>query len=348
MGKKYLETKNNTLESSILDVWKDAAKLNEYKTKLGERKRVAGGDGRRTENKKLKGVEVTEGSKEEYEKFFNAAMKKFKINSPADLKSDEEKKKFFDYVDKNYTGEKKEGLEDSSNPANSQHLCAKNVVHEEWGEGHPVHGMHAMPDADGDIAWYDVMFEHGIEKGVSINELKVQASEMHHNHGGKKKKNEGAMKRGKDMDTFKPKPKKEEVELDEKPADFIRLTFNSPADVKKAKKWMDQNLPGANQGFTGVDYSGKDIEFEDVDDAEDLMSKLKKAGFKFKVDFREGFQKQHEFKMQSMKDAVQRVWEMSDREKIENKREKSVKAEPGKTMTGDDMSVIKINPQIKG
>ena len=209
---------------------------------------------------------ITEGSKEEYEKFFNAAMKKFKINSPADLKSDEEKKKFFDYVDKNYTGEK----------------------------------------------------------------------------------NEGAMKRGKDMDTFKPKPKKEKVGLDEKPADFIRLSFNSPADVKKARKWMDQNLPGANQGFTGVDYSGKDIEFEDVDDAEDLMSKLKKAGFKFKVDFREGFQKQHEFKMQSMKNAVRKVWEASDREKIENKREKSVKAEPGKTMTGDDMSVIKINPQIKG
>ena len=80
---------------------------------------------------------------------------------------------------------------------------------------------------------------------------------------------------------------KEEVELQEKPADFIRLTFNSPADVKKAKKWMDQNLPGANQGFTSMDASGKDIEFEDVDDAEDLMAKLKKAGFKFKVDYRE-------------------------------------------------------------
>jgi hypothetical protein len=81
--------------------------------------------------------------------------------------------------------------------------------------------------------------------------------------------------------------KKEEVELDEKPADFIRLSFSSPADVKKAKKWMDQNLPGANQGFTGMDASGKDIEFEGVDDAEDLMAKLKKAGFKFKMDYRE-------------------------------------------------------------
>jgi len=100
---------------------------------------------------------------------------------------------------------KKEGLEDSSNAANSQHLCAKNVVHEEWGEGQPVHGMHAIPDSDGDIAWYDVMFEHGIEKGVSINELKVRAAESHHDHGGKKSKKEGAMKRGKDLDTFKPK-----------------------------------------------------------------------------------------------------------------------------------------------
>ena len=36
MGKKYLDTKKNTLEASILDVWKEAAKLNEYKTKLGE------------------------------------------------------------------------------------------------------------------------------------------------------------------------------------------------------------------------------------------------------------------------------------------------------------------------
>ena len=68
-----------------------------------------------------------------------------------------------------------------------------------------------MPDVDGNIAWYDVMFEHGIEKGVSINELKVTASEMHHNH--EEEKNEGAMKRGKDMDTFKPKPQEPQNEI---------------------------------------------------------------------------------------------------------------------------------------
>ena len=52
--------------------------------------------------------------------------------------------------------------------------------------------------------------------------------------------------------------------------------------------------------------------------------------------------------MQRMKDAVQKVWEMSDREKIETKRARSVQAKPGKTMTGDDASVVKVNPEIKG
>ena len=38
----------------------------------------------------------------DYEKFFQAAMKKFGIKSPDELGSDEKKKKFFNYVDKNY------------------------------------------------------------------------------------------------------------------------------------------------------------------------------------------------------------------------------------------------------
>ena len=73
------------------------------------------------------------------------------------------------------------------NPANRQHLCAKNVVHENWGEGVCIPTMHADPDAEGNVEWYDIMFEHGIETRVSIDELKVTKAESH-NHGGKKKK----------------------------------------------------------------------------------------------------------------------------------------------------------------
>ena len=112
MGKKYLDTKKGSLEQSILGVWQMAAEesnarvdgrtkqYKEHRAKL-EAARL------RREKKKLN----KEGSKEEYTKFFNAAMKKFGIDSPADLKSDEEKKKFFNYVDKNYKGEKDEEVE---------------------------------------------------------------------------------------------------------------------------------------------------------------------------------------------------------------------------------------------
>jgi len=43
-----------------------------------------------------------------YDAFFKKAMKKFGISSPADLKTDEKKKEFFDYIDKNFTA-KNEG-----------------------------------------------------------------------------------------------------------------------------------------------------------------------------------------------------------------------------------------------
>ncbi len=189
MGKKYLDTKKSSLESSILGVWENAvsetverakanldARTKEYKV---HQEKLASARLRRENLKKVtkeevdldegkvifddhddedddfialtkklglkfktKGDETTvsgsdaniakmlktmkmkkdtdghamlekldEGTKAEYQKFFNAAMKKFKIDSPADLKSDEEKKKFFDYVDKNYKGEKDEDFE---------------------------------------------------------------------------------------------------------------------------------------------------------------------------------------------------------------------------------------------
>ena len=40
-----------------------------------------------------------------YQKFFNAALKKFGVSSPAELEGDK-KKEFFDYVDKNYEADK--------------------------------------------------------------------------------------------------------------------------------------------------------------------------------------------------------------------------------------------------
>lgn len=72
--------------------------------------------------------------------------------------------------------------------ANDGHLCATKVFHKEWAEGTPIFSQHAEPDADGNIAWYDVMFEHGIEKRVMIEDLEVLMSETHERHGKRKMK----------------------------------------------------------------------------------------------------------------------------------------------------------------
>ncbi len=48
------------------------------------------------------------GEQSDYDAFFKRAMKKFGIDSPADLKSEEEKKEFFNYVDKNFKAKNEE------------------------------------------------------------------------------------------------------------------------------------------------------------------------------------------------------------------------------------------------
>ena len=52
---------------------------------------------------------MSEGSKEEYQKFFNGKLAKWKIKSPEEL-SDEDKKKFFAEIEKEWT--KDEGCDD--------------------------------------------------------------------------------------------------------------------------------------------------------------------------------------------------------------------------------------------
>ena len=65
--------------------------------------------------KKL-GIKEATGDKEEYTKFFNAALKKFGVKSPADFKDDAKKKEFFNYVDKNYKGDHEEELDKEDKP----------------------------------------------------------------------------------------------------------------------------------------------------------------------------------------------------------------------------------------
>ena len=63
-----------------------------------------------------------------------------------------------------------------------KHMCASKIMHKEWKEGTPIIGEHAEP-VDGEVSWYKVMFEHGIET-VEVNDPNVEVIEeaSHMNH----------------------------------------------------------------------------------------------------------------------------------------------------------------------
>ena len=79
--------------------------------------------------------------------------------------------------------------------------------------------------------------------------------------------------------------------LNEKKADFLRLNFANNQTVKKAERWLYNNLGHSNPGYTSIIADKNSIEFQDMNDADSVMTKLKRAGFSFKVDMREDLDK---------------------------------------------------------
>jgi hypothetical protein len=77
--------------------------------------------------------------------------------------------------------------EETDTPGNSYaHQCALHVKHSKLGEGKTLFSQHAEPSEDGTIDWYDVMFEHGIER-VETKDVEIVVSESHMNHKKKGK-----------------------------------------------------------------------------------------------------------------------------------------------------------------
>ena len=86
-------------------------------------------------------------------------------------------------TDMKHDGEKK-----VKQGASDLHMCAKDVMHEKYGRGNTIFGMHANPDENGHVSHYDIMFNHGIEKKMPIAECEVINERMHGMKGHKKGK----------------------------------------------------------------------------------------------------------------------------------------------------------------
>ena len=266
-----------------------------------------------------------------------------------------------------------EGLEDSPNKANSQHLCAKNVVHEEWGEGNTVPTMHADPDDEGNIAWYDVMFEHGVEKGILINELKVTRSETH----------EGHKKSDKEKEMLKAKHDKEmsETNKNDKSDDGEGMDAVQPKAVKKKfDDRKDKDIDNDGDTDDSDEFLHKkrkaiskamkkeEVELDEAKSEKDEGNAFSKAlmaakekgektfvvsGKTYEVQEELSLENAQQFKVASMKEALAKVWGLDEKHSPEqqaaiaiSKKEKS-KKENAKTDTGGKMAEIDIDPDLK-
>ena len=89
------------------------------------------------------------------------------------------------------------------------HDCATFVKHPVFGYGKPVYESHAIPDDEGNVAWYDVEFAHGIEKEVPAEDMEILDEASH----TKKKKPEPVQD---DMDNGEEEEPKM-MDSDEKP-----------------------------------------------------------------------------------------------------------------------------------
>jgi hypothetical protein len=84
-----------------------------------------------------------------------------------------------DYTDKNA---KTANMRTAEVKTMVTHDCAKHIAHEEWGFGTCIPGEHTIVETsqgEGYVTHYDIMFEHGIEYDVPVEDIKVIMSETH-------------------------------------------------------------------------------------------------------------------------------------------------------------------------
>jgi hypothetical protein len=149
-----------------------------------------------------------------------------------------------------YNKKKSAVKENTDTPGNSyEHQCAIHVKSESFGEGRTITTQHADVDENGHIAWYDVMFEHGIERYVPTNELEILVSESHM-HSMKKKKKVTEAVRGYVDSTTGARPPANQAERD-----TLAKEIKTNRDINRS----DTSTTGYSNRVTpqrGVDSAG--------------------------------------------------------------------------------------------
>ena len=154
-----------------------------------------------------------------------------------------------------------------------KHACATKVEHPEWGAGNCLKEQHTL-DEDGTVTHYDVMFDHGLEQNVSINELNVTLSE-YHEHAINDDKNKEVLDE-KSLDPVnKVAVKKKFKNRKDKDLDNDGDTDSSDKYLHKRRKAISKAMAKEHHQ---KDADGKVIEHDVEDTAPSSVEEGKKKG----------------------------------------------------------------------
>jgi hypothetical protein len=269
------------------------------------------------EMKKL-GIKEATGDKEKYTKFFNAALKKFGVKSPADFKDDAKKKEFFNYVDKNYKGDHEE-----SN--NLEEVNAKYITDKDQGN-------------------------RDLQKLIKKHKLKIKTLQKNVNPGydeveisGDKREMEKFLKTTGDMDNldlkFNPRTKEFEEELDKEDKPTVQKVVKMLKKASKAHADQSKSLE-------------KDLQ-DDVDKTIDTIQQANDSKRQSMRSILADIWKMNEGKSPFEKDEgfasdAQRRAAFASGYKAKGKKGKKEEIEKSdKTMTGKKPTKVEIEPQVK-
>ena len=154
-----------------------------------------------------------------------------------------------------------------------KHACATKVEHPEWGAGNCLKEQHTL-DEDGTVTHYDVMFDHGLEQNVSINELNVTLSE-YHEHAINHDKNKEVLDEG-GLDPVNKKAVKKKF------ANRKDQDIDNDGDVDGSDKFLHKRRKAISKKMAKEhhqkDADGKVIEHDTEDTTPSSVEEGKKKG----------------------------------------------------------------------
>jgi len=331
---KYLDTKKNSLEEAVSqamsgyvakDLLDEGGKYLKYSDLLLQKGRLLAKKQNtamidKEISKEMKKLGIQE-SKEEYEKFFNSAMKKFGVDSPADFKDAAKKKEFFNYVDKNYKAKEEELDKEDEKSVDDVVKGLKKAVKTHQGQVKSL--------------TKDIKDETNLEEDTMNKNVEETLDLARQANVAKQKSMRGIL-----ADIWNMNEGKSPFDLEEAASVFISSFEKGDANKKDSKKYTDAiKKYGLKSNFVSTaSKNGHEVTGKNINDITKFLS-----DFFGKDEFKDRFKKKgnsYEDMDEGFSSDAQRKAAFASGYKEKDKKE-------SKTATGEKPTKVELDPKVK-